>query len=130
MPSTMSDGLLSIILHVAPVGSLTRGSQSQFHYRYWLVVGDEAAIAHALDVLIEKYREEEIEIDNRFATRRSIRCCGSRGQIIGDVAAGEIGEVHPRVRSRGGSGCTTEHLLQAIEGHDHFGPLAHHLHCR
>lgn len=58
------DPMAGPCMHVAPIGSLTLGPATQFEYRYWLVVGDEAAIASSLDALIAKYSDEEIKVEH------------------------------------------------------------------
>ncbi len=49
-------------MHVAPLDRVRLGPKSTYSYRYWLVVGDEAAIATRLDSLWKKYSGETAEL--------------------------------------------------------------------
>lgn len=51
-------------MHVAPVDRVNLGPKSTYRYRYWLVVGTEAAIAARLDTLWEKYSGERAQLTN------------------------------------------------------------------
>ncbi len=51
-------------MHVAPIGRLPLAPQSKFSYRYWLVVGDEAALVETLDELVKKYSGERIVMED------------------------------------------------------------------
>lgn len=51
-------------VHVAPIARVNLGPKSMLRYRYWMVVGTEEEIVAAIDVLIEKYSEEEISLTN------------------------------------------------------------------
>jgi hypothetical protein len=52
-------------MHVAPIASVKLAPQCTFRYRYWLVLGDEAAIAESLDWLWGKYAEERAQLIER-----------------------------------------------------------------
>jgi hypothetical protein len=45
-------------VHIAPISRVVLGPESTYEYRYWLVVGDKARIAAALDRLTKKYSAE------------------------------------------------------------------------
>jgi len=52
-------------MHVAPIDRVPMGPRSIYRYRYWLVVGTEAAIAARLDVLWGRYSGERAELRDR-----------------------------------------------------------------
>jgi hypothetical protein len=45
-------------MHVAPIATVPLGPESSFRFRYWLVVGSTDSVAHDLDALWEKYRDD------------------------------------------------------------------------
>ncbi|MBD5781629.1 hypothetical protein IEN85_19160 [Pelagicoccus sp. NFK12] len=63
-PNNIEDPTSTYTMHVAPVVRVNLGPKSNFNYRYWLVLGTETEIAASLDVLIEKYENEEYELTN------------------------------------------------------------------
>lgn len=51
-------------MHIAPIDRALLGPKSTYRYRYWLVVGTEAAIAERLDTLIATYSMERTSLSN------------------------------------------------------------------
>jgi len=49
-------------LHMAPLDLVSLGPQSEYRYRYWLVVGTASQVAARLDVLWERYSAERAEL--------------------------------------------------------------------
>lgn len=49
-------------MHVAPIDRVPLGPKSEYRYRYWLVVGDEARLAARLDALWDKYAGARAEL--------------------------------------------------------------------
>ncbi len=56
------DPLAGPCMHVAPLDRVKLGPDSIYRFRYWLIVGDQAAIAKRLDALIGKYSQEQAEL--------------------------------------------------------------------
>ena len=55
-------------MHVAPLDRVSLGPQSEYRFRYWLVVGDEAQIANRLDALWAKYAGERARLSDGSRT--------------------------------------------------------------
>jgi hypothetical protein len=49
-------------MHVAPLDRVSLGPRSNYRFRYWLIVGDEARIGGRLDSLWEKYSGDRAQI--------------------------------------------------------------------
>jgi len=49
-------------VHLAPIASVELGARAKLRYRYWMVVGTEEEIGESIDVLLEKYGEERVEL--------------------------------------------------------------------
>ena len=49
-------------MHVAPIDRVELAPKSTYRYRYWLVVGDQQAIAASLDSLWKKYSAERAQL--------------------------------------------------------------------
>lgn len=49
-------------MHLAPIGLAKLGPQSIFEYRYWIILGDKAAIEPRLQALLKEHKDERIRI--------------------------------------------------------------------
>jgi hypothetical protein len=49
-------------MHVAPIAMVSLGPQSNYHYRYWLMVGTDKELAASLDALWKKYSNERAKL--------------------------------------------------------------------
>lgn len=49
-------------MHLAPIGTVKLGAQSVLEYRYWMVVGNKAAIEPRLDGLLAKFKNEKLKL--------------------------------------------------------------------
>jgi hypothetical protein len=58
------DPAASPCMHVAPLDRISLGPNSEYRYRYWLIIGTEAQLAARLDVLLEKYSGERGALRN------------------------------------------------------------------
>ena len=52
-------------MHVAPLDRVSLGPNSEYRFRYWLVVGSEAEIASQLDSLWKKYSGERALVSEK-----------------------------------------------------------------
>jgi hypothetical protein len=50
-------------MHLAPIGTVSLGPTTTLDFRYWMIVGDKAAITRQLDALMRKYPDEKILMD-------------------------------------------------------------------
>lgn len=57
-------------VHIAPITRVNLGPKSTLRYRYWLVVGAQDQLAEGLDVLIEKYSTDRVELNNPPRTEK------------------------------------------------------------
>jgi hypothetical protein len=49
-------------VHMAPIGLVKLGPTSTLEFRYWLMVGERAAISARLDALLAKYPKEQLKL--------------------------------------------------------------------